>query len=66
MDGTYAWDVWMAYKPGVRWEGEYPPTPDHAMHQLGSGQVNEVMPRLDSRVFAEVVNRYLKELGDST
>jgi len=21
----YAWDVWMAYPPGVTWEGELPP-----------------------------------------
>jgi hypothetical protein len=61
IDGIYAWDVWMAYKPGATWGEKYPPKPDFAMHQLGSGRINEVMPRLDSEVFADVVNGYLGE-----
>jgi hypothetical protein len=61
IEGIYAWDVWLVYKPGVRWNGEYPPKPDFAMHQLGS-RVDEVMPRLDSREFAKVVNGYLAEM----
>lgn len=66
IDGIYAWDVWMVYKPGARWDGEYPPKPDFAMHQLGDRRVSEVMPRLDSHVFAKQVNDYLKETGDSS
>jgi hypothetical protein len=58
---VYAWDIWMVYKPGVRWDNTYPPKPDFAMHQLGSSRVNKVMPRLDSQRFAEVVNSYLTE-----
>lgn len=62
IDGTYAWDVWLAYRPGALWEGEYPPEPDFAMHQLRASRADERMPRLDSEVFAEVVNGYLREL----
>ncbi len=32
------------------------------MHQLGSSRVSEVMPRLDSAEFSEVVNGYLAGL----
>lgn len=29
-----AWDVWMLFAPGVRWEGEVPPEPTAWEHQL--------------------------------
>jgi hypothetical protein len=29
-----AWDVYLVYAPGVRWEGETPPAPTYWMHQL--------------------------------
>lgn len=29
-----AWDVYLLYRPGIRWEGEVPPTPSFWMHQL--------------------------------
>ena len=62
IDGTYAWDVWLVYKPGARWDETEPPKPDFAMHQLGSRKVNKIMQRLESKRFAEVVNGYLEEL----
>lgn len=62
IDGNYAWDVWLAYEPGERWEGENPPKPDFAMTQLRADRANEVMRRLDSEVFAQVVAQYLAEL----
>lgn len=31
-----AWDVYLVYAPGVRWEGDIPPTPSFWMHQLRS------------------------------
>ena len=65
IDGIYAWDVWMVYKPGVRWEDTYPSKSDFAMHQLRSSKVNDVLPYLDSERFAEVVNGHLNEMGDS-
>ena len=30
-----AWDVYLVYREGVRWEGNAPPKPDYFMHQLG-------------------------------
>jgi len=30
-----AWDVYLVYLPGVRWEGDDSPRPDYFMHQLG-------------------------------
>ena len=30
-----AWDVYLVYREGVRWEGNAPPKPDYLMHQLG-------------------------------
>ncbi len=62
IEGIYAWDVWLVYQPGVRWDHTAPPKPDFAMHQLGSRRVNKVMPRLDSKEFAKVVNGYLAKL----
>jgi hypothetical protein len=64
IDGIYAWDVWLIYKPGVQWQDRYPPKPDFAMHQLSAKQVTQVMPRLDSKIFAGVVKSYLSELED--
>ena len=61
-DGRYAWDVWMVYKPGARWDEEYPPKPDFAMHQLSRVPIG-TMERLDSKKFAEVVASYLDEIG---
>ena len=28
-----AWDVYLLYRPGIRWEGEAPPAPSFWMHQ---------------------------------
>jgi hypothetical protein len=29
-----AWDVYLLYRSGIRWEGEVPPAPTFWMHQL--------------------------------
>ena len=31
-----AWDIFLLYPPGVKWEGAHPPAPEFWMHQLGS------------------------------
>ena len=31
---SIAWDVYLLYSPGVRWNLDVPPTPDFWMHQL--------------------------------
>lgn len=46
-----AWDVWLLYPPGVRWEGEQPPEPAWWEHQL-SGRGLSRDRRLDPRRFA--------------
>ena len=33
LQGT-AWDIYLLYPPGVRWDGEEPPQPAFWMHQL--------------------------------
>lgn len=51
-----AWDVWMVYVPGRRWEGAVPPAPDFWMDQL------EGMPAshyLDAGRFATQVKTLL-------
>lgn len=30
-----AWDIYMVYPPGIRWEDDLPPVPAYWMHQLG-------------------------------
>jgi hypothetical protein len=61
-----AWDIYMVYWPGVRWEGELPPKPDYWMHQLGSEREPRVNgPYLDPEVFAAQVGIVLngREVG---
>ena len=65
IDGIYAWDVWMIYQPGIHWEDTYPPKPDFVMHQLRSNKLNGVMPYLDSKRFAEIVNSKLDKIEES-
>lgn len=60
IDGHYAWDVWMVYRPGTRWEGEVPPKPDFAMQQLRRKSLGG-MERLDMDTFVTVVKTYLDE-----
>jgi len=43
-----AWDIYLLYGPGVRWDGELPPEPDFWMHQLRHAPG----PILDPNVFA--------------
>lgn len=38
-----AWDVFLLYPAGARWDGEHPPRPEFWMHQLGS----ESKPRVN-------------------
>ena len=61
---VYAWDVWMIYEPGARWEeGAHPPSPDFWQHQLGS-LPDEL--RLDPEEFAAVVQEKLAVLPERT
>jgi hypothetical protein len=49
--GSDAWDVYLLYGPGVRWDGDLPPRPDFWMHQLE--EADRLAPFLDPYVFAE-------------
>ena len=49
-----AWDIYLVYPPGVRWDGELPPAPAYWMHQLGSREKPRVSgPFLDPPVLRE-------------
>lgn len=50
-----AWDVYLAYEPGIKWEGRRPPVPTFWMHQLEG-----VDPKL---LLCENPNRLSSELG---
>lgn len=54
-----AWDIYMVYPPGVRWEGDLPPVPTFWMHQLGPPDSPRVTraPYLDPEAFAAEVQR---------
>ncbi|HVC37113.1 MAG TPA: hypothetical protein VNF46_01800 [Gammaproteobacteria bacterium] len=54
--GQYAWDVWMIYGRGQRWDKELPPKPDFWMHQL-YGLPNSSF--LNADTFAKKVKTYL-------
>jgi hypothetical protein len=56
-----AWDIYMIYRPGVRWDGRAPPKPDYWMHQLGSASRPRVKgPFLDPKEFAANALRILR------
>jgi hypothetical protein len=48
-----AWDVYLLYPPGVRWDDAAPPRPELFMHQLGGRLPDELRldgPRLAGRL----------------
>lgn len=57
---TDAWDVYLIYPHGVRWDGDAPPKPSYWMHQLSkpeSGAANK--PFLDPKIFESKVRAEL-------
>ena len=60
----YAWDVWLVYEPGARWEdGRPPPYPDYWEHQLPGLPADK---KLDAQRFADEVNARLVNLPPAT
>jgi hypothetical protein len=60
----YAWDVWMIYEPGARWEvGSTPPAPAFWQHQLGGLPRDK---RLDAEEFAAAVATRVAALPERT
>jgi hypothetical protein len=51
-----AWDVYLLFRRGIRWDGALPPAPDYWMHQLGG--VTQA-PRLDPVVLKQHVEALL-------
>ena len=56
-EGWPAWDVYLAYPPGVTWE-QAPPAPAFWYHQLGD---EPQAPKLDGAAFAEQLRSLLAE-----
>jgi hypothetical protein len=57
-----AWDIYMVYDRGARWDGELPPKPDFWMHQLGSRDSPRVKgPYLHPDTFAAKVSALLEK-----
>jgi hypothetical protein len=52
-----AWDVYLVYPAGTRWESDAPPPPAFWMHQLSSGADPGL--KLDAKVFEEAVVKQL-------
>jgi hypothetical protein len=58
--GGFAWDVWMIYGTGQRWDATEPPAPDFWMDQLGPP-----LPQwryLDATTFNKQVEHYLASI----
>src|SRR5260370_30689351 len=49
-----AWDVYLVYKPGVKWEGAQPPRPTFWMHQLEGVDPNLLLCVNPTRLSEEV------------
>lgn len=54
-----AWDVYLFYPPGVKWESDVPPRPEFFMHQLGGRLPDD--SRLDGHKLAESIKRMLSK-----
>jgi hypothetical protein len=52
-----AWDVYLLYPPGVKWESDAPPSPEFFMHQLGGRLPDD--KRLEGRKLADSVTTVL-------
>ena len=49
-----AWDVYLLYKPGIKWEGQQPPPPTLWMHQLQGVDPKLLLCADPTRLSAEV------------
>jgi len=54
-----AWDVYLVYAAGVKWEGNQPPQPSYWMHQL-QGQRADTMLCLNPSALSSRVQKYLE------
>lgn len=49
-----AWDVYLVYKPGIKWEAQQPPRPTFWMHQLEGVDPKLLLCESPTRLSAEV------------
>lgn len=49
-----AWDVYLVYRPGIRWEARQPPPPTFWMHQLAGADPKLLLCEDPARLSAEV------------
>ena len=49
-----AWDVYLVYKPGIKWEGPHPPRPTFWMHQLEGADRKLLLCENPTRLNSEV------------
>ena len=56
-----AWDVYLVYPAGVRWEDD-PPVPLDYMHKLGGRLPAE--KRIDGKKLGQLLSRLLEASGD--
>jgi hypothetical protein len=49
-----AWDVYLVYKPGMKWEAQQPPHPTFWMHQLEGADPKLLLCENPTRLSAEV------------
>jgi hypothetical protein len=49
-----AWDVYLLYKPGIKWETQQPPPPTFWMHQLEGADPKLLLCENPTRLSAEV------------
>lgn len=49
-----AWDVYLVYKPGIKWEGQQPPHPTFWMHQLEGADPKLLLCENPTRLNVEV------------
>jgi hypothetical protein len=58
-----AWDVYLLYAPGVKWEGDAPPAPTFWMHQLPAETGADSRFCLNPGRFLREVERLLEKTG---
>ncbi|MGH9317227.1 MAG: hypothetical protein ACRD1P_08980 [Thermoanaerobaculia bacterium] len=58
-----AWDVYLLYAPGVKWEGDTPPAPTFWMHQLTRQTGADSRLCLNPGRFLREVGRLLEKAG---
>jgi hypothetical protein len=57
-----AWDVYLVYKPGIKWEGPQPPRPTFWMHQLEGADPKLLLYENPTRLNVEV-GKLLEEMN---